>query len=90
VTVARRITVVWILLLALTFGSFTIGIEQGAGFAAQAALIIIGIALFKVRLIGLHYMDVRSAPLGLRVMFEGYLLVVFTALAVIDLVVSPH
>ncbi|MDT5367244.1 MAG: hypothetical protein QOC62_1675 [Mycobacterium sp.] len=88
-TVPRRLTLVWILLLALTFGSFVIGIEQGAGFAAQAALIIIGIALFKVRLIGLHYMDLRNALLGLRLVFEGYLLAVFTALAVIDFVVKP-
>jgi Prokaryotic Cytochrome C oxidase subunit IV len=88
-TVPRRITLVWIVLLALTFGSFVIGIEQSSGFAAQAALIIIGIALFKVRIIGLHYMDLRSAPVGLRMMFEGYLLAVFTALAVIDLVIKP-
>ena len=88
-TATRRITLIWILLLALTFGSFVIGIEQGSSFAAQAALIIIGIALFKVRLIGLYYMDLGSAPLGLRVMFEGYLLAVFTALAVIALAVKP-
>jgi hypothetical protein len=88
-TATRRITLVWILLLALTFGSFVIGTEQGSGFAAQAALIIIGIALFKVRLIGLHFMDLRSATVPLRIIFEGYLLAVFTALAVIDLVVKP-
>jgi Prokaryotic Cytochrome C oxidase subunit IV len=88
-TAPRRITLIWILLVTLTFGSFVIGIEQGSGFAAQAALIIIGIALFKVGLIGLHYMDLRSAPAGLRMIFEGYLLAVFTALAVIDLVVKP-
>ena len=88
-TASRRITLVWILLLALTFGSFTIGIEQGSGFAAQAALIIIGIALFKVRLIGLHFMDLRSAIVPLRMMFEGYLIAVFTALAVVDLAVKP-
>jgi hypothetical protein len=34
-------------------------------------------------------MDLRSAPVGLRMMFEGYLLAVFTALAVIDLVIKP-
>jgi hypothetical protein len=88
-TASRRITLVWILLLALTFGSFTIGIEQGSGFAAQAALIIIGIALFKVRLIGLHFMDLRTAIVPLRMMFEGYLIAVFTALAVVDLAVKP-
>lgn len=85
----RRIKWAWILLLTLTFGSFVIGIEQGSGFAAVAALIIIGIALVKVRLIGLHFMELRTAPAGLRMMFEGYLLAVFTALAVIDLVVKP-
>jgi Prokaryotic Cytochrome C oxidase subunit IV len=88
-TATRRITLTWILLLALTFGSFVIGVEQGAGFAAQAAIIIIGLALFKVRLIGLHFMDLRSAVVGLRMMFEGYLLAVFTVLVVIDLVVKP-
>ena len=88
-TAPRRITLVWILLLALTFGSFLIGSEQGSGFAAQAALIIIGIALIKVRLVGLHFMDLRSATVPLRMIFEGYLLAVFTALAAIDLVVKP-
>jgi caa(3)-type oxidase subunit IV len=88
-TAPRRITLVWLLLLALTFGSFLIGIEQGSGFSAQAALIIIGIALIKVRLIGLHFMDLRSATVPLRMIFEGYLLAVFTALAAIDLVVNP-
>lgn len=86
-TDARRVTLIWALLLALTFGSFVIGIEQGAGFASAAAVIIIGIALFKVRLIGLHFMDVRIAPRPLRLIFEGYVLLVFTVLVVIDLVV---
>jgi hypothetical protein len=31
----------------------------------------------------------RSALFGLRLVFEGYVLVVFTALAVIDVVVKP-
>jgi Prokaryotic Cytochrome C oxidase subunit IV len=81
----RRLTLVWVLLLALTFGSFVIGIEQSAGFASAGAVLIIGIALFKVRLIGIHYMDLRVAPLPLRLIFEAYLLVVFIVLTVIDL-----
>ncbi|MBI3214204.1 MAG: cytochrome C oxidase subunit IV family protein [Mycobacterium sp.] len=84
-TSARRLTLVWVLLLVLTFGSFVVGIEQTEGFASIGAVVIIGIALFKVRLIGLHFMDVRAAPLLLRAVFEGYLLVVFAALAFIDL-----
>jgi hypothetical protein len=84
-TDARRVTLVWALLLALTFGSFVVGIEQGAGVASAAAIIIIGIALFKVRLIGLHFMDVRIAPRPLRLIFEGYVLLVFAVLVGIDL-----
>ena len=87
--VTRRLTVVWLVLLALTFGSFLIGIEQGTAFAATAAVVLIGIAMLKVRLIGLHFMDLREAPRALRFVFEGYVLAVFLALSVMDLVVKP-
>lgn len=88
-TATRRITLVWVLLLALTFGSFLVGIEQGAGFASVGAVIIVGIAMLKVRLIGLHFMDVRSAPLALRGLFEGYVLAVFAVLVAFDVFVKP-
>jgi hypothetical protein len=88
-SVTRRLTLVWIVLLALTFGSFVVGIEQSADFAGAAAIAIIGIALLKVRLIGLHFMDVRIAPRALRMLFEGYVLVVFAALVFIDVLVKP-
>lgn len=88
-TTTRRVTAVWALLLLLTFGSFVVGIEQGAGIASAAAVLIIGIALFKVRLIGLYFMDLRDAIRPLRLMFEGYLAVVFAALVFIDLAVTP-
>lgn len=88
-TATRRMTVVWIVLLALTFGSFLVGIEQSADFAGAAAIAIIGIALLKVRLIGLHFMDVRIAPTALRMLFEGYVLVVFAALVFLDVLVKP-
>ena len=88
-TATRRLTLVWIVLLALTFGSFLVGIEQSADFAGTAAILIIGIALLKVRLIGLHFMDVRIAPTALRMLFEGYVLVVFAALVFLDVLVKP-
>ena len=87
-TAARRVTLVWVLLLALTFGSFMVGVEQGAGFASVGAVIIVGIAMFKVRLIGLHFMDVRAAPFALRALFEGYVLTVFVVLAALDVFVK--
>lgn len=88
-TATRRVTVVWVALLGLTFASFVVGIEQGAGVASAAAVVIIGIAMFKVRLIGIHFMDLRVAPRALRLIFEAYVLAVFVVLATIDLVVAP-
>jgi caa(3)-type oxidase subunit IV len=88
-TATRRLTVVWAVLLALTLGSFVVGIEQNADFAGAAAIVIVGIALLKVRLIGLHFMDVRIAPTVLRMLFEGYVLAVFVALVVLDVMVRP-
>jgi len=84
----RRVTLVWMLLLGITFASFVVGIEQGAGVASAAAVVIIGLALCKVRLIGIHFMDVRVAPRPLRLIFEAYVLAVFVTLATLDLVVT--
>jgi hypothetical protein len=87
-TMTRRVTLVWVLLLCLTFVSFAVGIEQGASVASAAAVVIVGLALFKVRLIGMHFMDIRAAPRPLRFAFEGYVLAVFATLVTLDLVVS--
>jgi Prokaryotic Cytochrome C oxidase subunit IV len=84
----RRVTLVWMLLLGITFPSFVVGIEQGAGAASAAAVVIIGLALCKVRLIGMHFMDVRVAPRPLRLIFEAYVLAVFITLVTLDLVVT--
>lgn len=86
--VTRRLTLVWMLLLGLTFASFVVGIEQGAGVAPAAVVVIIGLALYKVRLIGIHFMDLRVSPRPLRLLFEAYVLAVFTTLVTLDLVVS--
>ncbi len=88
-TSERRFTLVWIVLLLLTFGSFVVGVEQSPGFVSIGAVLILALALVKVRLVGLHYMDLRSSPLFLRLLFEGYVLVVFIALALVDLLVVP-
>lgn len=81
----KRLLIVWVALVALTLGSFAIGIEQSERLAATATVVIIGVAMVKVRLIGLHFMDLRIAPRGLRVLFEGYVVAVFAALTVLAL-----
>jgi hypothetical protein len=88
-TASRRVEMVWALLLLLTFGSFVLGMEQNAGFASAGAAVIVAIALLKVRLIGMHFMDIRSAPWALRGLFEGYLLIVLAVLVAFDVFVKP-
>lgn len=90
-TTTRRLTLVWVALLGLTFGSFVVAEDthQSAGTISAAAIVVLGIAMLKVRLIGLHFMDLRAAPTALRALFEGYVLVVFVALVILDLVVRP-
>ena len=87
-TATRRVTLVWLLLLGLTFASFAVGIEQSADLLSAATVVIIGVALFKVRLIGIHFTDVRVAPLPLRLLFETYVLAVLITLVTLDVVVS--
>jgi caa(3)-type oxidase subunit IV len=87
VTATHRVTVVWLALVVLTFVSSAVGIEQGSGVASAAAVVLIGVALFKVRLIGIHFMDLRRAPRPLRLVFEGYVVAVFLVLVTLDLVV---
>lgn len=88
-TATRRVSLVWAFLLALTFGSFVIGMEQSAGFASVGAVMILAIAMLKVRLIGIHFMDLRSAPRTLRALFEAYLLTVLSVLVAFDVFVKP-
>jgi hypothetical protein len=87
-TTDRRLVWVWALLLALTLGSLVLGIEQSPGLATVAAVIIVGVAMIKVRLIGAHFMDLRVAPRPLRWIFDGYVLAVFLVLSALDLAVT--
>lgn len=66
---------IWLLLVFATSGSWILGSEsQGT------ALMLV--AFIKVRLVGLHFMELRSAPLALRTLFEAYVVVVFTVVIV--------
>lgn len=82
-TLAKRLTGVWAVLLVLTFGSFAVGIEQSDRLTFAATLVIIGVAMLKVRFIGLHFMDLRIAPRPLRMIYEAWIVVVFIVLGVL-------
>ncbi|MGQ0622890.1 MAG: cytochrome C oxidase subunit IV family protein [Panacagrimonas sp.] len=74
-----RVTWVWLLLMLITGGSYVLGTQSGAsGYAATAAILVL--SFFKVRLIVLHFMEVRDAPLGLRAACEIWIVVLLAAL----------
>lgn len=85
-TATGRLTLVWLVLLSLTFAS--VAIEQGGTGKSIAVIAILGIAMLKISLIGNYFMDLRVAPRQLRLMFEGYVISVFVALVSVELLVG--
>jgi hypothetical protein len=77
--VRTNATLVWFVLSALTVVSWALGTDHGFGGSSHvpASLAIIAVAIFKVRLVGLYFMELRGAPLALRGIFEGYCTVLF-------------
>lgn len=73
-------TGVWLILLAATVLTAVVGLEQ-AGASHAVGLVLLGVAFVKLRLVGLYFMELRTAPLPLRLFFEGYVTGVFVVLA---------
>jgi len=66
----NRAGISWLVLVAATLVSWAVGAEHGTGSAV--GVVVLGIAAIKVRLVGLDFMELRHAPLGLRALFECY------------------
>jgi hypothetical protein len=67
----RKLAAVWALLVVATITSWSLG---------GAAVAVLALAFVKVRLVGLHFMELRSAPVPLRLLFEGWVVVVCSVL----------
>ena len=69
----ERITALWLLLILLTFLSleFFRNIGRGTDFRLGSMIVMV-VAFIKVRLVGLDYMELRNAPLPLRLVFEAW------------------
>jgi hypothetical protein len=70
--VRGRAAVSWVVLIAATLVSYVLGADHGTG--SVMVVVVLGIAAVKVRLVGLDFMELRHAPVPLRVAFEGYCL----------------
>jgi hypothetical protein len=68
--VRTRAGVSWLILIAATLLSYALGADHGTG--SVMAVVVLTIAAIKVRLVGLDFMELRNAPMPLRIAFEGY------------------
>lgn len=77
-------TWIWLLLVVLTTMSWEVGDGQALTSATRLVTpILMLVAFFKVRLVGLHFMELRTAPLPLRLLFEGWVILACGAILVI-------
>jgi hypothetical protein len=67
-------TTAWLFLVAATAASWLLGTDHGLppDHHQTAAAIILVLAVIKVRIIGMHFMELRSAPVPLRLLFDTY------------------
>jgi heme/copper-type cytochrome/quinol oxidase subunit 4 len=70
----RPVSIVWIVLMVLTCAS-TWMLSKDAFSPLVATVGIFLIAAFKVRLVMLHFMELRTAPIPIRAVFEAWILV---------------
>jgi Prokaryotic Cytochrome C oxidase subunit IV len=66
-----RNAAVWLLLVVLTLFSWESSVMSGSRPVIATGVLLI--AFFKVRIIGLEFMELRTAPLPLRIAFEVWI-----------------
>ena len=86
-TVIRRALVVWAALIVATAASYVFGAdhllaELSPEIAPSVAIVL---ALVKVVLIGLYFMEIGGAPRALRVAFGAWVVVIGGALLLLEL-----
>jgi hypothetical protein len=79
-----KTTVVWLGLIAATIVSWQVG-THGSD-PKFATCLVMAVAFLKVRFVGLWFMELKDAPLPLRFIFEGYVVIVGSAVIIMYLV----
>ena len=75
----QRISLVWIVLMTVTCVS-TWGMSRDAFLPAAATVTIFLIAALKARLVLGHFMELRHAPRGWRLLFEAWVILITAAI----------
>lgn len=68
----NRISVVWVVLILLTVVSLWVGTDHGVDDVQVAGVAVLVVAFTKVRFVGLYFMELRHAPVPLRLIFEAW------------------
>jgi hypothetical protein len=84
-----RPTIVWVVLLALTGLSWAVGHVYGGSGMRYAGVCIIVVAFLKVRLVILEFMEIRHAPLPMRLAGEVWVIALCVTLTTLY-VRAPH
>ena len=79
---AKQLVAVWAALVAATLTSWWVGHEHTGD---AAVLLVLAITFVKVWAVGRRFMELQDAPPVLRGLFDGYVVVVPVALAVVYL-----
>jgi len=70
------LTLVWSLLVAVTFVSWWVGTRTNhgeSGISFPVTLAVVAIALIKTRFVFWYFMEVRSGPSWMRASFDAWL-----------------
>lgn len=85
----RTITWTWLVLVAITLGSWWLApahSRDAASASIAVTCVVLGLALIKARLIIRNFMEVRSAPGWLKLATDAWLGVLIASVLVIYLV----
>lgn len=74
---------IWAILVAATLASYLFQLEGVRSHPRLVGTAILLIAFFKVRLIGMRFMELRDTVLPLRLAFEAWVVVMATTLIVL-------
>lgn len=74
-----RFTAIWFVLVAATLLSFWLGTDHGINSPEARSVLIFLVAFVKVRFVGLYFMEVKDAPLPLRLILEAYCVLICAA-----------
>lgn len=87
----RGVTAVWLLLMSFTLLSWWLG--GGAGSASEGPYVvtsILAVTFIKIRLVIVHFMEVREVPAAIRAPFEIWCIGVCGALIYVLLFQGAH